>query len=70
MRKPTKAQLSFWEGELSKHNLGINRGLGGKDPITGKKWLSHQGDSNSLEIQESINISKRMGKLPKGAGPD
>ena len=70
MRKPTKTQVDFWESELSKHNLGLDRGLGGKDPITGKKWLSHQGDANALEIQESVNFRKDRGKRPKGVGPD
>jgi len=69
-RKPTTRQLEFWEKALSDHNLGMERGKGGKDPITDSKWLNYRGDTNSLETQESINLMRRLGKRPKGARPE
>jgi hypothetical protein len=69
-RKPTQKQIEYWDNALSDHNLGMERGRGGKDPITGDRWLNYRGDTNTLETQESINLMKRLGKRSKGARPD
>jgi hypothetical protein len=70
MPKPTQVQLDFWDQELSKHNLGVNRGLAGKT-LDGSRRLIHIGDSNDLESAMRQVIDKKSGRVrPKGAGPD
>lgn len=71
MKTPTKRQIEYWEKSLADHNLGMERGRGGKNPA-GERWLVCAGDSTNLQGIEEQLIGKKFGRRvrPKGAGPD